>query len=391
MMHSFRRAGLRLIVGASALVVVGVHARQSQPSGEKEFRIIRTDTPPVIDGRLDDAVWATAPVIDDFVASQPNEGDEPVEYTQVYALYDRNSLYLAARAWTSTPDLVVARVLRHGELLFSDDTFGIILDPFNNQRSGYLFAVNPNEVREDAIFENTSSLQFDWDGIFYAAASQDGDGWTVEVETPFKTLSFDPENETWGINFVRRIPRRGEMLLWVARNRSIDPSVTGKLIGIRDVDQGRGLDVVPSVSVRYKKDHQVSVTGTDFDPSVDLFYKITPSLNASLTANTDFSATEVDDRQVNLTRFNLFFPEKRDFFLRDADIFQFGRIASNRRGRAEVTFKAASPASRESGRPFFSRRVGLNAAGLPVDLNYGGKLSARIGRWDVGALAIRQD
>ena len=292
----------------------------------------------MIDGRLDDAVWATAPVIDDFVVSQPNEGDEPVKYTQVYALYNRNSLYLAARAWTSTPDLVVARVLRHGELLFSDDTFEIILDPFNNQRSGYLFAVNPNEVREDAIFENTSSLQFDWDGIFYAAASQDGDGWTVDVEIPFKTLSFDPENETWGINFVRRIPRRGEMLLWVARNRSIDPSVTGKLIGIRDVDQGRGLDVVPSVSVRYKKDHQVSVTGTDFDPSVDLFYKITPSLNASLTANTDFSATEVDDRQVNLTRFNLILSGKARFLPARCRHFPVrpNRLESERQSRGHV-------------------------------------------------------
>ena len=381
---------LWLLAVAPAVAIVSVsHAQVAESTVEKEFRIVRTDTPPVIDGRLDDAVWATAAVIDDFVVSQPNEGDEPTEYTQVYALYDSEALYVAARAWMNTPDIVTAQVLRQGESIFADDDFAIILDPFNNQRSGYFFAINPNGVREDALYENTTSMEFNWDGIFYAAATQDEGGWTVEVELPFKTLSFDPDNDTWGINFLRRVQRLGETVMWVARNRSVNPSVTGAMVGVQDVNQGRGLDVVPSLSVSRAERHAMSFTETDFDPSIDVFYKVTPSLNASLTVNTDFSATEVDDRQVNLTRFNLFFPEKRDFFLRDTDIFQFGRITGNQFG--EVGFTAASRASRESGRPFFSRKIGLNATGLPVDLNYGGKLSGRIGRWDVGALAIRQD
>lgn len=381
---------LQLLAVALAAAVVSLgHAQVAESTVEKEFRIVRTDTPPVIDGRLDDAVWATAAVIDDFVVSQPNEGDEPTEYTQVYALYDSEALYVAARAWMNTPDIVTAQVLRQGESIFADDDFAIILDPFNNQRSGYFFAINPNGVREDALYENTTSMEFNWDGIFYAAATQDEGGWTVEVELPFKTLSFDPDNDTWGINFLRRVQRLGETVMWVARNRSVNPSVTGAMVGVQDVNQGRGLDVVPSLSVSRAERHAMSFTETDFDPSIDVFYKVTPSLNASLTVNTDFSATEVDDRQVNLTRFNLFFPEKRDFFLRDTDIFQFGRITGNQFG--EVGFTAASRASRESGRPFFSRKIGLNATGLPVDLNYGGKLSGRIGRWDVGALAIRQD
>ena len=381
---------LWLLAVAPAVAVVSVgHAQAPESTVEKEFRIVRTDTPPVMDGRLDDAVWATAAIVDDFVVSQPNEGDEPTEYTQVYALYDSEALYVAARAWMNTPDIVTAQVLRQGESIFADDDFAIILDPFNNQRSGYFFAINPNGVREDALYENTTSMEFNWDGIFYAATTQDEGGWTVEVELPFKTLSFDPDNDTWGINFLRRVQRLGETVMWVARNRSVNPSVTGAMVGVQDVNQGRGLDVVPSLSVSRAERHAMSFTETNFDPSIDVFYKVTPSLNASLTVNTDFSATEVDDRQVNLTRFNLFFPEKRDFFLRDTDIFQFGRIAGNQFG--EVGFTAASRASRESGRPFFSRKIGLNAAGLPVDLNYGGKLSGRIGRWDVGALAIRQD
>ena len=379
----------RLAVALAAVVVSFGHAQAPESTVQKEFRIVRTDTPPVIDGRLDDVVWSTAAVIDDFVVSQPNEGDEPTEYTQVYLLYDSEALYVAARAWMSTPGNVTAQVLRQGESVFADDDFAIILDPFNNQRSGYFFAINPNGVREDALYENTTSMEFNWDGIFFAATTQDEDGWTVEVALPFKTLSFDPENDTWGINFLRRVQRLGEMVMWVARNRALNPSVTGAMVGVRDVNQGRGLDVVPSVSMSHAERHAISLTDTDFDPSIDVFYKVTPSLNASLTVNTDFSATEVDDRQVNLTRFNLFFPEKRDFFLRDTDIFQFGRITGNQFG--EVGFTAASRASRESGRPFFSRKIGLNATGLPVDLNYGGKLSGRIGRWDVGALAIRQD
>ena len=378
------------ITAALATVIVPVgHAQVAGPPAEKEFRIVRTDTPPVIDGRLDDAVWSRAAVIDDFIVSQPNEGDEPTEYTQVYVLYDSEALYVAARAWMSTPGNVTAQVLRQGESVFPDDDFAIILDPFNNQRSGYFFAVNPNGVREDALYENTTSMEFNWDGIFFASSTQDDDGWTVEVALPFKTLSFDPDNDTWGINFLRRVQRLGEMVMWVARNRALNPSVTGAMVGVRDVNQGRGLDVVPSLSVGHTERHVLSLSNTDFDPSIDVFYKVTPSLNASLTVNTDFSATEVDDRQVNLTRFNLFFPEKRDFFLRDTDIFQFGRISGNQFG--EVGFTAASRASRESGRPFFSRQIGLNANGLPVDLNYGGKLSGRVGRWDVGALAIRQD
>ena len=377
------------VMAAGLLASANAAAQETERVADKALRIVRTETPPVIDGRLDDAVWATAPMIDDFVAAEPNEGDEPSEYTQVYVLYDRDSLYVAARAWLSSPDLLVDRVLRQGESIFADDGISIILDPFNNQRSGYFFAVNANGVRDDALFENTTSLEFNWDGIYYAATAKDEDGWSVEIAIPFKTLSFDPENDTWGINFQRRILRRGERVIWISRNRAMNPSVTGDLIGIRDVNQGRGLDVVPSVSVNLLEEHRISVTETNFDPSVDLFYKVTPSLNASLTANTDFSATEVDDRQVNLTRFNLFFPEKRDFFLRDTDIFQFGRIGGNQFG--DITFSAASRASRESGKPFFSRRIGLNTAGLPVDLNYGGKLSGRIGRWDVGALAIRQE
>ena len=245
-----------LPVMATALLAAGDGAAQeSEKNAEKQLHIVRVDVAPVIDGRLDDAVWALAPMIDDFVTAEPNEGDEPSDYTQMYVLYDRDALYVGARAWLSSPDILVDNVLRQGERLFGEDSVAIILDPFNNQRSGYLFVVNANSVREDALFENTSNLEFNWEGIFYAAATQDEEGWTAEMAIPFKTLSFDPDNDTWGINFQRRQLRRGERIIWISRNRQMNPSVTGDLIGIRDVDQGRGLDVVPSVSVNMQEDH----------------------------------------------------------------------------------------------------------------------------------------
>jgi hypothetical protein len=232
--------------------------------------------------------------------------------------------------------------------------------------------VNPNGVRYDGIFENITQRSFDWDGIWRAAATIDEQGWSVEIAIPFKTLSFDPRNTTWRMNFMRNIARKNESIAWESRNRNTDLSTMGDVRGISQVDQGLGLDVVPSLSVRERKDYVGTASDSDTHPSLDVFYKITPSLNASLTVNTDFSATEVDARQVNLTRFSLFFPERRDFFLQDVDIFQFGRLE-------------------QDGRPFFSRTIGLSATGQEVPIDYGGKISGRIGRFDIGTLAIRQE
>ena len=161
--------------------------------------------------------------------------------------------------------------------------------------------------------------------------------------------------------------------------------------GMQGMDQGMGLDVVPSLAVGQQKRFVAAATRPttrDTNPSLDVFYRFTPSLNGALTINTDFSATEVDDRQVNLTRFNLFFPEKRDFFLNDADLFEFGRISGS--GSNESN-EATSRPSRENARPFFSRRIGLSATGTPVDIEYGGKFSGRVGRWSSARSRCSQD
>jgi hypothetical protein len=369
------RHGASIVCAALALAFTAGNAAAQAPADgaqQKTIRIQRAAERPVIDGDLDEEIWARAPVVADFHQVTPVEFDAPSERTEVYVLYDRDALYIGARLFDTDPELINARILRQGQNINTDDRFFVHLDPFNNRRSGYLFGVNPNGVRYDGVFEGVTQRQFDWDGIWQAAARITPDGWTLEIEIPFKTLSFDPSTTTWRMNFARNIERKNEGMAWSSRNRNTDLSTMGDVTGISQIEQGRGLDVVPSVSVHDRRAIGPVAGDSDAEPSVDVFYKITPQLNASLTVNTDFSATEVDDRQVNLSRFSLFFPERRDFFLQDVDIFLFGRL-------------------QQDGRPFFSRRIGINSAGQPVPLDVGGKVSGRIGRFDIGTLAVKQE
>ncbi|RPI59325.1 MAG: hypothetical protein EHM50_09375, partial [Lysobacterales bacterium] len=326
----------------------------------------------------------------------PVEYAEPSEHTEIYLLYDDDALYIAARIHTP-PGEITANIMRQGGSITQDDSLFVTLDPFNTQRGGYFFGLNAHGVRFDGLYRNVSEYYSDWDTIWFAAAQRFDGGWTAEYEIPFKSLSFDPNSDTWGLNFSRALETRNEDMAWVSRNRRWDPSSAGLMTGLSGLDQGIGLDIVPSASLTNRRvlrndnpttpavEPEVDTSDDEFEPSLDLFYKLTPQMNAALTFNTDFSATEVDDRQVNLTRFGLFFPEKRDFFLREADIFEFGRI-----GASDGT-GALSSAERQNARPFFSRRIGLGEFGEPVDLNYGGKISGRTGRFELGALSIRQD
>jgi hypothetical protein len=359
---------------------------QTIAGGEmKSLRAVRTDQPITIDGRLDEAAWANAAVAEDNHQIIPIEYSEPSQQTRFLILYDDDALYLAAKMYDDEPDRVTANVLREGGDAFRDDQFDIYLDPFNGKRSGYRFQVNPHSVFDEGLFRGPTQVQWDWDGIWQAVATRDDEGWVAETRIPFKTLSFDPDNDTWGINFSRRVARDNESIGWVSRNQIQNPAISGELTGLENLQQGVGLDVVASITANEQLTYASGVSESEVEPSLDVFYKLTPALNASLTLNTDFSATEVDDRQINLTRFGLFFPERRGFFLQDTDIFEFGRLGLRERG---------SPFSRplqENSRPFFSRSIGLSQGGQPVDLEVGGKLTGRVGRWSIGTLAIQQD
>ena len=378
-----------ICVAMLCLVAVSAAAQSNtvlQDPGQKTVRVVRTNAPPVIDGDLSDAVWAAAAVVDDLHQVTPVEYAVPDERTEVLILYDDDALYVAARLYDTDPAEITARNMRQNDNIGQDDRFYVTIDPFNDRRSGYFFGLNPNGVRADGLSRNVSEFYGDWDSIYDAAAGRFEGGWTAEIEIPYKSISFDPTTDTWGLNFSRTVMRKNEIIAWVSRNRAYNPAVSGLAIGFEGLKQGIGLEVVPSLAVSDRKNFLTGEAGSDTEPSLDLAYRITPQLNASLTINTDFSATEVDDRQVNLTRLGLFFPEKRDFFLREADIFEFGGIGGQRQSSIPGLNTLA-----QNGRPFFSRRIGLSTGGEVVDLEYGGKVSGRVGEWELGALSIHQD
>jgi hypothetical protein len=368
------------------LLLVPGYLFPQESSADKTASVNRTTNPPVIDGVLDDATWSVVTPIDDFHQIRPTDGGIPTERTEVYITYDDNYLYVAAQMYDSEPELTISNILLQNSRLGQDDRIAIIIDPFNTGRGGYRFETNANGVRHDMLYQNVSQMNPDWQVIWEVDAQINELGWSMEMRIPFKTLPFDNNVSTWGFNFARSIRRKGEEVAWVSRNRSYNPGIVGKVSGFTGMDQGMGLDVVPSFLLNARENYEDDVSSTSAEPSLDAFYRITPSLNASITINTDFSATEVDDRQVDLSRFGLFFPEKRDFFLNDSDLFEFGGLG----GAGRNQNFAASRSARENGRPFFSRRIGLDANSQPADITAGTKISGRAGDFSIGAIAIRQ-
>jgi hypothetical protein len=334
-----------------------------------EFHRITGSDKPVIDGNLDEEVWRMAPVISDFHQIRPDDNGVPSEKTEVQIARSDEFIYVAFKAYDSDIENLSAKGFIQGQNFFSDDRLAVYIDSFNDRRNCYFFQVNGNGIRRDALLGNDYFIE-DWSTIWYANTQRYDWGWSAEMAIPVKSIAFDPNADSWGINFGRVHPRVGEEMAWSSRERNINPSVAGYIGGVKNFDQGLGLEFAPSVSLVYFDDEAGSTT--DIEPSLTTFYNVTPFLTAGLTLNTDFSATDVDDRQLNLSRFSLFFPEKREFFLRDASIFEFGNIDDN-------------------GRPFFSRRIGLSSEGEPLNIDAGVKLSGRAGAWNVGALAIRQD
>ena len=383
------------LLAAACLIVACCTLNPAQAQvvmGDKTVLVPKLDGELRIDGKLDEPQWAQALVVEDLHQYQPYEYSEPSQKTKVWIFYTADALYVAAFFEESDPSLISASVLRQGEGLVADDIFSVILDPYLDRRNGYRFTVNPNGVRWEGLYQNITDIQGKWDGIWQADALVVDNGWYSEMRIPYASISFNPDSAAWGINFRREIRRNNEGIGWVSRNRQLNPSIAGTITGLAGLDQGLGLDVVPSMTVREERVYgPVAANERNFEPSLDVFYKLTPQLNASLTVNTDFSAAEVDSRQVNLTRFSLFFPERRDFFIREADIFEFGQIGGGQSEESGGGNPAVPSANAQNGRPFFSRRIGLNGNGAPVDINYGGKLAGRIGDWNVGTLLVSQD
>ena len=225
-----RPSGAGYACGATALLAVLCASAAAQEdtlavqSGSKSITISRGESPPIIDGRLNEAVWQQAALVEDLHQVIPTEYAQPTQHTRVYLFYDDDALYIGARMLDTEPEGVKANFLRQGEHYWGDDFFSVIIDSFNDKRNGYRFQVNPNGLRMEALFEDTTRTTWDWNAIWQTAATRDADGWTAEMAIPFKTLSFSPESDTWGINFIRDVGRVDERIGWVSRNSTIDPS-----------------------------------------------------------------------------------------------------------------------------------------------------------------------
>jgi hypothetical protein len=337
----------------------------------------------VLDGRLDEAVWSRAVPAAGFVQIDPINGQPPTELTEVRIAFDRDTFYMGVTAFDSDPDGWLGFQRRRDEFLGSDDRFMWTIDTFLDARSGYFFEMNPSGLMADSLFGVNGDNRA-WDGIWNARVHHSEIGWTIEIEIPFRTLNFNPNSDTWGINFQRTVRRKNEETIWTgwARNQGLRRMTNAGLVtGIRDVTQGRGLDIKPYGLVAAQSSPGAGEgTRTDADAGLDLFYNPNPFIRANLTVNTDFAQTEVDQRQVNLTRFSLFFPERRDFFLDGAIYFDF---ASNTAGANQFS------GSGNRVIPFFSRRIGLSANATPQKVDYGSKVMGQMGGQDVGLLHVR--
>jgi len=367
-----RAAGLLVAVGS----LVGSLSAAQQPDR------VRRDTPVAraerttgtihVDGRLDEPAWGQAQTIGPLIQREPLEGREATEPTDIRILFDEQALYIGIVCHESHERGLVSTQLTRDANLDVDDRVTIVLDPFFDHRNGFFFQVNPAGARSDGqISNNAQSLTRDWDGIWDAAVTRTSDGWTVELSIPFKTLRFRPDQTVWGLNVERQIKHLFETDRWAAARVTSwigNLADAGQLTGLEGARQGHGLDVRPYVSGGRD-------TGEgQFTGGVDVFKNLTPNLNASLTVNTDFAETEADIRQVNLTRFPLFFPEKRTFFLEGAGVFDVAGLA----GGTDLI-------------PFFTRRIGLHGdedTGGEVPIGVGAKLVGRQSDYNVGLLDV---
>jgi hypothetical protein len=369
------------------LLVLGIHGAEAQQPAAANGNGDRRSIPATrmapeeriaLDGVLDEPIWQRAMPAADFIQIDPDNGRPATEPTEVRIAYDRDRLYLGVTAFDSEPDRWLGYQRRRDEGLPSDDRFMWTIDTFLDGRSGYFFEMNPSGLMADALLGAVGNNR-EWDGIWNARARRSDIGWTLEIEIPFRTLNFNPDNDTWGMNFQRTVRRKNEDSIWMgwARNQGLRRMANaGHVTGIRDVTQGLGLDIKPYGLFTAQSSPGRGATSFDRDGNtgVDLFYNPTPLLRAVFTVNTDFAQTEVDQRQVNLTRFSLFFPEQRDFFLDGATFFDFSSVLEDNDLRIN---------------PFFSRRIGLSATATPQPINFGTKVTGQMGSQDVGLLHVQ--
>ena len=356
----------------TATIVAQILPQRSSSS----FNAVRVSSPPKLDGILDDDAWRNAPPLTEFRQRELSEGDLPTEATMVQIVYDDHALYFGINCLDSAPEAIVANEMQRDFHINSDDNVGIIIDTYRDKRNGFLFYINPNGARYDALVtDEGQGVNVDWNALWDIKTSVTPRGWFAEVEIPFSALRFsDDPDQTWGINFVRNIRRKQEQVLWQGylRNYGIQKiSQAGTLVGLKNIRRGNAVEVKPYFLAGWEQRSagDGDARSTQTKVGVDLKYSLTPTLTLDLTTHTDFAQVEADRARINLTRFPLYFPEKRDFFLEGAGIFNF-QLG-------------------DSPRPFYSRRIGLNSSGQPVPILGGISIVGKAGSYNLGVLTMQ--
>jgi hypothetical protein len=339
-----------------------------------------------IDGVLDEAAWAAAPVIDRFIQQKPDPGLPATERTEVRILYDDEHLYIGAEMYDSDPSSLVIPTLQRDPNTRDGDAFGFTLDTFLDGQNSFAYFVNPGgAVRDSQTSDDGRISNAAWESAHDLRTRIHERGWTLEMAIPWSTLRFDGSRDAqvWGLNLLRRIRSRNEDATWAPMDRRWQLYVmsrAGTLTGLDGIRPGRNLSIKPFVVGSRPSGSLQAEADPELDAGGDVKLGITPGLTLDLTANTDFSQVEVDQQQVNLTRFSLFFPEKREFFLENAGVFQFGDQGqySQRNGATNRDFTL-----------FHSRRIGLTPGGAPLPILGGGRVSGTAGPVTVGVLNMQ--
>ena len=377
-------------------LICGIHLQPAWAGGDSpapsrksttHVQAQRIPEPPEIDGRLDEPIWQQAVPCTDFFQREPSEGAPASERTEVRLLYDDENIYLGCRCFDTEPDRLVADRMRRDDELDENDSIQLILDTYNDRRGGFFFSTNPLGAMWDALLTDEGRSRNEaWNCVWQCRATRTDSGWTAEIAIPFDQLRYaESDAAVWGINICRTIPRKNEDDFLVPPPQSYGfggqfrTSRLAELRGLGALRPRPRLEIVPYAQTGSERDFEAldPTEQRKLDTGVDLKYGLTPGLTLDLSYRTDFAQVEADQEQVNLTRFSLFFPEKRGFFLEGAGIFEFGE----RRRR----FGGPPPTL-----VFYSRRIGLQEGhNLPVIA--GGKLTGRVGPYEIGLINITTD
>jgi hypothetical protein len=372
----------------SAPVAPAVIARDS--SGQVTVRAVRVSQPLQIDGTLDEAFYREVPSMSGFIQVEPEAGLAATERTETWIAFDEDHVYVSFRAWDSQMSRLVATEMRrdNGTIWSGNDIIVFIFDTFFDRRNSISFTINPIGGRSDGQVVNERQYNADWNPVWDLKTGRFDGGWTIETSLPFKSLRYRPgKAQVWGFNAMRVKRSKNEIstLSPVPRAQGQQgveqPVFAATLFGLEAPERGASLDLKPYATSSLTSDSnaipQINNAG-DADFGFDVKYAVTQNLAADFTYHTDFAQVEADQQQINLTRFSLFFPEKREFFLENQGIFAFGGVAvgSLNAGTSDAPIL------------FYSRRIGLNA-GRPVPLDLGGRLTGRAGRYTIGLINIQ--